>query len=120
MHTLAALASDQGQRIVLNVPNRSTTSQLSEDTVMEHPVHLSAKGLARQPGPPDCPVAFLPLLRRLETYQRLTAKVAAGPSSWAEAAQALAANPLVPSLAVAEAMLERARTLYGETVPLFS
>jgi 6-phospho-beta-glucosidase len=119
VHTLAALASDQGQRIVLNVPNRGATSQLSEDTVMEHPVHLSAKGLVRQPAP-DCPAAFLPLLRRLETYQRLTAKVAAGPSSWAEAAQALAANPLVPSLAVAEAMLERARTLYGKTVPLFS
>lgn len=119
VHTLSALTSERGQRIVLNVPNRGATPQLAEDTVMELPVQLSAQGLAREAAP-DFPEAFLPLLRRLETYQRLTAKVAAGSPSGAEAAEALAANPLVPSLAVAKAMLERARTLYGKTVPLFS
>jgi 6-phospho-beta-glucosidase len=118
VHTLAALGSEDGARLVLNAPNAGTTSQLAQGTVMEAAGRLSAHGLERPPAP-DYPKAFLPLLRRLEEYQLLTAKVAAGGASLAEAADALAANPLVPERAVAVAMLERARALYGAKVPLF-
>jgi alpha-galactosidase/6-phospho-beta-glucosidase family protein len=85
---------------------------------MEAAGRLSEGGLER-PKVPDYPGAYVPLLRRLEDYQRQTAKVAAGGASRSEAVEALAANPLVPDRAVAEAMLERAQTLYGDKVPLF-
>lgn len=116
VHTLAALGSQEGARLVLNAPNAGITAQLASDTVMEAAGRLSEAGLER-PKVPDYPSAYVPLLRRLEDYQRQTAKVAAGGASRAEAVEALAANPLVPSRAVAEAMLERARELYGDKVP---
>lgn len=108
---IRALASPRPRELVLNLSNAGATAAFAADTVVETRVRVSAQGVVRIPAP-ELPASFAPLAGRLERYQRLTARAAAGANAaaWVEA---LAANPLVGHESVAAAMLARAREAYG-------
>lgn len=115
---LQALGRPAGQRLVLNLPNGTTTPLLDRETVGETVCEMTEGGPVPIPGP-DWPSAHKPLLEQLERYQRLTAEavVRGGESRLVDA---LRANPLVAHRARAQAMVTRARTLYGERLPEFA
>ncbi|MCW5627557.1 MAG: hypothetical protein KIT47_01735 [Rhodoferax sp.] len=115
---IRALASPSPHALVLNLPNQGSTPAFDADTVVETRVRVSRAGIERMDAPP-LPASFGALAAQLERYQRLAARVAAGAGAGADAMQAaaLAANPLVAAVPLAERMLARARTLYGTLLP---
>lgn len=111
-----ALASPTPHELVLNLPNHGSTQAFAADTVIETRVRVSRAGIERMAAPP-LPDSFAGLAARLERYQRLTARAAAGGNREAWVA-ALAANPLVGDVSVATRMLARALTAYGTLLPV--
>jgi 6-phospho-beta-glucosidase len=101
-----ALVNDRGTTWPVNVPNRAgALAGFPEDLVVEVPARVSASGIE--------PIAVDPLPRQvrglilaLGEYQALTA-AAAWTGSRRDGVRALASNPLISSLPLAE-------TLYGE------
>lgn len=114
VRTLLALFGDRPERLVLNGPGRNSGRLFRQDTVVEAPVDLGPHSLHRHPAP-DPPAFLVPLLLRLERYQRAAAEVASRPSTTASLAEALAENPLVPSRDIALALVERALHAYPST-----
>ncbi len=103
---ISAFYNDTGARLPFNVPNDGgVLPGFDEHTVVELWGTVDAKGFHPEPQKP-LPRAVLGITRQLADYQILTAK-AAWDGTTADAVRAMAANPLVPSLTVAEA-------LYGE------
>ena len=78
-------------------------------------MRVSRAGIERLAVPP-LPSSFVDLAMRLELYQRLTARAAAGGNSDVLVA-ALAANPLVGQQSIAARMLALARDTYGSLLP---
>lgn len=110
-----AIANDRREVWPVNVPNRGAIEGLPDDLVVEVPGLVDRHGA--QPlasGPLPGPVRGL--VAALAEYQRLTADVA-----WSggrrEAIQALAANPLVPSLPVAEALFGEMAAAHRDHLP---
>lgn len=115
---LVALGAVHPRRIVLNVPSHGAAPIFDAGTVVETVCAVSKKEVLRPPSPPVAPDQ-IPLLLRLERYQRQTAEAAAGHDVEAATA-ALAENPLVPSLDRAKTLIERARSRYGARIPMFA
>lgn len=109
---IRALASDKPHELVLNLPNLGTTADFSHDTVVETRVKVSRAGIERLHAP-RLPTSFYGLAKRLERYQRLTARAAADGDHQARVA-ALAANPLVRKPLLAANMLSQARDSYAD------
>jgi 6-phospho-beta-glucosidase len=116
VRVIAALASDEPRRLVLNVVAPGAAAAFDDGTVIEAAVLLSRNGLTVPPCPAP-PEDALPLLQRLERYQRLGAAAAASGAPDA-ILDALAANPLVDGAAPARALLDRARVAYGDRLPM--
>lgn len=112
---IRALAAAEPHELVLNLPNAGATGVFAADTVIEARVRVSASGVERTPAP-ELPSAFEGLAARLERYQRLTAKAAAGGGIEARI-EALAANPLVGQPSIAARLLARAQEAYGALLP---
>ncbi len=112
---LAALSSQAGDDIVLNVPNEGMSDDFARDTIVEAPVRLGKDGVERRPAPP-IPESHCSLLAELEAYQRRTATAAVS-GDFSAMVRALATNPLVDGDAMAEQMLDRARRAYGNELP---
>lgn len=108
---IRALASSTPHELVLNLPNLGATATFAHDTVIETRVRVSSAGIERLPAP-RLPTSFYGLAKKLERYQRLTAKAAAGGDSQGRVA-ALAANPLVGKPLLAARMLSQASDRYG-------
>lgn len=103
---ISAFYNDTGARLPFNVPNDGgVLPGFDEATVVELWGTVDAKGFHPEPQKP-LPHSVLGITQQLAEYQILTAK-AAWDGDVADAVRAMAANPLVPSLTVAEA-------LYGE------
>ncbi|MGK2860070.1 MAG: hypothetical protein ACSLFQ_22970 [Thermoanaerobaculia bacterium] len=111
VRVIRALVSPTPRELVLNLPNHGATPAFAEDTVVETRVGVSRAGIERMSAP-LLPRSFEELAGKLERYQRLTARAAAGGSVEA-LVSALAANPLVGTEEVAARMLNRARESYG-------
>ena len=111
---IRALASEQPQELVLNLPNRGATPAFADDCVIETLVQVSRHGIGRLAAP-ALPASFEVLAAALETYQRLCARAATGRAP-APRIAALAANPLVGDPVLAARMLERARERYGALI----
>ena len=110
-NVIGALCAEHPREIVLNLPNDGATPWFGADTVIETQVRVSRHGIVRLQAP-ALPASFCELAIRLEKYQRLAARAAAGPEPMARVA-ALAANPLVADPELAARMLELARARYG-------
>ena len=103
---ISAFYNDTGARLPFNVPNDGgVLPGFDETTVVELWGTVDAKGFHPEPQKP-LPHSVLGITQQLAEYQILTAR-AAWDGDVADAIRAMAANPLVPSLTVAEA-------LYGE------
>jgi 6-phospho-beta-glucosidase len=103
---ISAFYNDTGARLPFNVPNDGgVLPGFDETTVVELWGTVDAKGFHPEPQKP-LPHSVLGITQQLAEYQILTAR-AAWDGDVADAIRAMAANPLVPSLSVAEA-------LYGE------
>jgi 6-phospho-beta-glucosidase len=103
---ISAFYNDTGARLPFNIPNDGgVLPGFDETTVVELWGTVDAKGFHPEPQKP-LPHSVIGITQQLAEYQILTAK-AAWDGDVADAVRAMAANPLVPSLPVAEA-------LYGE------
>lgn len=113
-NVIAALCAGRPRELVLNLPNRGATAAFADDTVIETHARVSRAGIERL-NAPALPSSFTALAARLEAYQRLSARAAAG-RALAPRAAALAANPLVGDPAMALRLLSAARLHYGSLI----
>ncbi len=118
VHMLRALGSDVPQRMVLNVPGQGAAPIFDPTTVVESVCSVSKQEILRTSAPPVAPDQ-MPLLLRLERYQRRAAEAAVGHDVEAATA-ALADNPLVESTAKARTMMELAKRRYGAAIEMFA
>lgn len=113
-NVIGALSADHPRELVLNLPNRGATPCFADDTVIETHVRVSRHGVERMAAP-ALPSSFSDLAVRLEQYQRLSARAAAG-EALAPRVAALAANPLVNDVELAARLLDAARARYGALI----
>ena len=114
---LLALSAKRPTKLVVNTVNAGAVAELDRRTVVETRVEVCEGGCQLEPSPPP-PPRWVGLMTRLEEYQRLAAQAAVNGDRGA-LETALAANPLVPSRAVAERMITLATQLYGARIPAF-
>jgi 6-phospho-beta-glucosidase len=113
---ISAYYNDTGARLPFNVPNDGgVLPGFDETTVVELWGTVDAKGFHPEPQRP-LPHSVLGITRQLAEYQILTAK-AAWDGNVADAVRAMAANPLVPSLPVAEALYGEMAAAQSEWLP---
>jgi 6-phospho-beta-glucosidase len=110
-----AIFNDRREIWPVNVPNGTSIPGFPADRVVEVPALVDRHGAAPivQPG---LPRQLCGLVEMLSEYQALAAS-AAWEGSRREAIQALAANPLVPSLPVAEALFEEMSVAHRSLLP---
>lgn len=119
VHVLKALREETPVGLVLNLKNNETCEIFAEDSVIEVSAVVRESNTEKQPPSAPVPEDILPLLRRLENYQRATAQAAINPST-ARLIEALSENPLVPSKEVAAKMIESAAHHYGSSIEFFN
>jgi 6-phospho-beta-glucosidase len=110
-----AIANDRHEIWPVNVPNRGAIAGLPDDLVVEVP------GLVDRFGAQPLACGALPgpvrgMVLALAEYQRLTAD-AAWNGNRRQAIRALASNPLVPSLPVAEALYDEMAAAHRAHLP---
>jgi len=104
MSVVRAIHFNTHDVIPLSVVNRGNLADLLDEDVVEVPCVVDANGA--QPLHVDrVPPGVLPLLQRVKEYERLTVR-AALEQSVDGARAALAANPLVPGLTAASALVD--------------
>ena len=110
-----AIANDKGEVWPVNVPNNGAISGLPDDLVVEVPGYVDRHG-ARPIVSGAVPQNVAGLVSALANYQILTAE-AAWSGSREDAVRALMANPLVPSLPVAEALYQEMADAHRDHLP---
>lgn len=100
---MRALLADEPTIHVVNVPNRGAVPLLPDDAVVEVPARVSRAGVVPRPVGDVAP-ELLGLMQQVKAYERLTIE-AAVTGRRDRALLALVANPLVPGVRVAEAVL---------------
>ncbi len=114
---VAALAQNQAVESVVNVPNQTVLSELPPDAVIEVSALVDGRG-ARPLAVGPLPPAVAGLVQQVKAYERLSIE-AALTGSRSAALAALLNNPLVPSQAVAEALLEDLLQAHATNLPRF-
>ncbi|MCY3579638.1 MAG: 6-phospho-beta-glucosidase [bacterium] len=117
IEVIEALGSSTGRNLVVNVPNGDAFGDLPPDLVVEVTCLVDTTGARPRPGVPLTPEQRR-LVLALHNYQRLTIRAALS-GDRRVAVDALAANPLVPSLDVAEALLDALLNAHREHLPAF-
>lgn len=103
LSVVRAIHFNSGAVIPLDVPNRGNLSFLADEDIVEVPCVVNANGALPLSVAP-VPETVRPLILRVKEYERLTVR-AAQETDRRPAVEALAANPLVPGLAAAEALI---------------
>lgn len=104
LNVMEALAGRTSRVLHLNVANGGAIAGMRETDVVEVPCWVSG-GLIRPLAIGTVPDHALGLMKQVKAYERLTVE-AALTGSYAAALSALALHPLVPSHAVAKAILD--------------
>lgn len=117
MELVAALANNQAVESVVNVPNQTVLPELPPDAVIEVSALVDGRG-ARPLAVGPLPPAVAGLVQQVKAYERLTIE-AALTGSRSLALAALLNNPLVPSVSVAEALLEDLLQAHANHLPRF-
>ncbi|MFF1399645.1 hypothetical protein ACFVZD_38355 [Streptomyces sp. NPDC058287] len=113
---ISAFYNDTGARLPFNIPNTGRfLPGFDESTVVEVWGTVDAKGFHPEPQRP-LPDSVLGITQALAQYQVLAAK-AAWDGTRADAVRAMAANPLVPSLTVAEALYDEMAVAQRQWLP---
>ncbi len=111
-----AIVNDTGAQWPVNVPNRDEALPgFPEDLVVEVPAIVDRRGATPIPVPP-LPRQVRGLIQLLGEYQALTAE-AAWSGGRRDAIQALASNPLVVSLSLAERMYDEMAAAHRAYLP---
>ncbi len=110
-----AIVNDRGEVWPVNVPNRGAIAGLPGDLVVEVPGFVDRHG-AQALVSGALPDAVRGLVLALAEYQRLTAD-AAWSGGRMDGIRALAANPLVPSLPLAEALYDEMAAAHRAHLP---
>jgi 6-phospho-beta-glucosidase len=111
LQVMGAIAQDRSARTILNVRNGTTLAGLPEDSVIEVPCVVDGTG-AHPLATPAPELHQLGLMQQVKAVERLTIR-AATTGSRDDARLAFALHPLVPSLNVAERLVEG----YVATIP---
>jgi len=113
---MSAFYNDTGARFPVNVPNAGgALPGFDDDTVVEVWCRVDAAGCHIEPQRP-LPHAVRGLTQQLAEYQRLAA-TAAWEGNRADGVRALVANPLVPTLAVAEELYAEMAAAHSRYLP---
>lgn len=99
LEVIEAMATDAGRELVVDVLNRGAVSELPDDAVVEVPCLVDAKG-AHPLRQESLEPAIRGLIQHVKAYEEVTVRAAVTQERQA-AILALAAHPLVPSVAVA-------------------
>jgi len=110
LSVVRAIHFDTNAVVPLSVRNAGNIHGLANDDVVEVPCAVGANG-ARPLHVGEVPERVRPLLTRVKEYERLTVRAALARSMPA-AAEALAANPLVPDRATADRLLADLQPLW--------
>jgi 6-phospho-beta-glucosidase len=111
-----ALYNDTGDVLPINLPNTGgVLPGFDDDVVVEISCRVDAQGFTPLPQRP-LPHAVRGLVQMLAEYQVLAAK-AAWDGDRQDAIRALAANPLVPNLPVAEALYDEMAAAHAAYLP---
>jgi 6-phospho-beta-glucosidase len=110
-----AIVNDTGANWPVNVPNRGTLPGFPDDLVVEVPAVVD-RGGAHPIGQPPLPRRVRGLIESLGEYQTLTAE-AGWSGTRRDAIAALAANPLVVSLSLAERMYDEMASAHRAHLP---
>lgn len=117
MGLVAAIANDEQRRFIVNLPNNGTIKGLPDDKVVEVPAVVGARGAdALNVGAPQ--PDMLGLMQVVGAYETLTVE-AALEGSYDKALRALTLHPLVPSITVAEAILNDFLSAHAAYLPQF-
>jgi 6-phospho-beta-glucosidase len=103
--TIRALTNSIGQRLVLNIANQGSFSELNPEDIVELPCQVDRSGPRRLPVKP-LPEAVRGLVVTVKQYERITIR-AAMDRRWDTAALALATNPLIGNWHYARTFLHR-------------
>ncbi|WP_127505913.1 6-phospho-beta-glucosidase [Actinoplanes solisilvae] len=101
---MTALALDTPQELILNVRNRGTLSSLDLEAVVEVPCSVSGSGVVPLPSS-GLPSHGVSLVRQIKGTDRAILE-AASSGSRALAVRAMAAHPLIDSVAVARRLMD--------------
>ena len=104
LNVMEALAGHASRTLILNVANGGAIRGMRDDDVVEVPCWVSG-GLIRPLALGSVPDHALGLMKQVKAYERLTVE-AALTGRYEAALSALALHPLVPSHAVARAILD--------------
>lgn len=118
MGMVAAIANDSGERFIVNLPNNGAVKGLPDDKVVELPAVVGQRGaqaLVVGEVQPD----MLGLMQVVGAYETLTVE-AALEGSYDKALRALTLHPLVPSITVAEKLLDDYLAAHREHLPQFA
>jgi 6-phospho-beta-glucosidase len=115
VEVLAAIVDDLNQVFPCNVVNQGALPDFPEDRVVEVPCLVNRHG-ATPMAQPALPRAVVGLVQMLSEYQSLTAE-AAWHGTRAEAVRALAANPLVFDLRLAQALYDEMAAAHRDHLP---
>lgn len=115
VEVLCSLVTNDGRSHTLNIPNRGALPQLDADRIVEAPANVE-NGVATPISQAALPAELVGLLLELAEYQRLAA-VAIWNGGRRELVQALASNPLVGEVKLAEKMLVEVLQLQREYFP---
>jgi len=114
---MAAIAQDKGEVHVVNCPNDGAIVDLPEDAVVEVPCVIGAAG-ARPRAVGRLPTPIRGLVQSVKAYEMLTIQ-AAVTGDRRTALQALMSHPLVPTFALAEALLDAILSANRAYLPRF-
>jgi 6-phospho-beta-glucosidase len=113
---ISAFYNDTGARMPFNIPNTGTVLPgFDESTVVELWGTVDAKGFHPEPQKP-LPHSVLGITQQMAQYQILAAK-AAWDGTRSDAVRAMVANPMVPSLTVAEALYDEMAVAQARWLP---
>jgi 6-phospho-beta-glucosidase len=101
---MRAISQGESARLILNVPNNGTLAELDDDAVIEAPCLVDARGVRLLPAD-SLPDYARGLVVNAKAVERATID-AALTGSRSSAYKAMALNPLVDSVRVAEALLD--------------
>lgn len=111
-----AIYNDRGELLYINVPNKGAIAEFPADRVVELKGYLDRYGAEPYGWPRHLPAPVRGLVQMLGEYQALTAE-AAWSGTRKDAVRALASNPLVFSLHIAEALYDEMSAALSDYLP---
>jgi len=117
LSAIAAIVANRPEVHVVNVPNRGALSDLPADAVVETNCLIDGTGATPLAAGP-LPLSVRGLVQQVKAYEQMTIE-AAITGDRRRAVLALAANPLVPGVRVAAALVEELLAAHAEHLPQF-